>query len=159
MGSFSRSQSTGRHQGRKELSVAFDPITAIFNIGNTLIDRLIPDKTAANAAKAQLVQMQLQGELETMKGQIAINVAEASSQSTFVAGWRPAVGWCCAAAFAYVYVLQPFMQFLLVAFKVNFDSGKLPTLDIADMMPVLLGMLGLGAMRSYDKAQGTGNGQ
>jgi|HubBroStandDraft_6_1064221.scaffolds.fasta_scaffold00599_8 hypothetical protein len=138
--------------------MAIDPITAILNVGNTLIDRLIPDKTAAAAAKTQLVQMQLAGELDQMKGQINVDQAEASSQSIFVAGWRPFVGWACGAAFCYVYILQPMVQFALVAFKVNFDLSKMPALDIADMMPVLLGMLGLGAMRSYDKANGTGNG-
>lgn len=138
--------------------MAIDPLTAILNVGNTLIDRLIPDKSAAAAAKAQLVQMQVAGELDQIKGQITVDQAEAGSQSTFVAGWRPFVGWACGAAFAYVYIVQPLMQFLLVAFKVNFDLSKMPSLDIADMMPVLLGMLGLGAMRSYDKANGTGNG-
>lgn len=138
--------------------MALDPLTAILNVGNSLIDRLIPDKSAAAAAKAQLVQMEAQGELDEIKAQISVDQTEAGSQSVFVAGWRPFVGWCCGAAFAYVYILQPFMQFALVAFKVNFDMGKMPTLDIADMMPVLLGMLGLGAMRSYDKTQGTGSG-
>lgn len=138
--------------------MAFDPATAILNVGNTLIDRLIPDKTAAAAAKAQLLTLQVQGEFAEMTGQLQVNAAEAANQSLFVAGWRPFVGWCCGAAFAYVYILQPFMQFLLVAFKVNFDAAKLPALDIADMMPVLLGMLGLGAMRSYDKTQGVGSG-
>ena len=139
--------------------MAFDPLTSILNIGNTLIDRLLPDKSAAAAAKAQLIQLELSGELDGIKGQLAVNQAEAASGSTFVAGWRPFVGWCCGAAFAYCYIIQPFMQFLLVAFKVNFEVAKLPALDIADMMPVLLGMLGLGAMRSYDKTNGVGNGQ
>jgi hypothetical protein len=138
--------------------MALDPITAILNVGNTLIDRLIPDKSAAAAAKAQLVQMQIAGELDQMKGQIAVDQAEAGSTSTFVAGWRPFVGWACGAAFVYVYIFQPMCQFALVAFKVNFDLAKMPSLDIADMMPVMLGMLGLGAMRSYDKANGNGNG-
>lgn len=145
--------------------MALDPITGaedltskIFGIGSTLIDRLIPDKSAAAAAKAQLVQMQVAGEFDQMKGQLAVDQAEAGSTSTFVAGWRPFVGWACGAAFCYVYILQPMVQFALVAFKVNFDLSKMPVLDIADMMPVLLGMLGLGAMRSYDKANGTGNG-
>ncbi len=138
--------------------MALDPLTAILNVGNTLIDRLIPDKTAAAAAKAQLVQMQVTGDLDQMKGQLAVDQTEAGSKSTFVAGWRPFIGWVCGAAFCYVYILQPFMQFALVACKVNFDIAKMPSLDIADMMPVLLGMLGLGAMRSYDKVNGAGNG-
>jgi len=138
--------------------MAFDPITAALSLGSTLIDRLVPDKTQAAAAKATLVEMQTKGELDQITGQLTVDQAEASSKSTFVAGWRPFVGWACGAAFCYVYIFQPMVQFALVAFKVNFDLTKMPNLDIADMMPVLLGMLGLGAMRSYDKANGTGNG-
>jgi hypothetical protein len=138
--------------------MAFDPLTAILNIGGTLIDRLIPDKTAAAEAKAQLITMQVQGEFETMKGQLQVDQAEASNQSLFVAGWRPFVGWACGFAFVYVYIVEPMLQFLLVAFKVNFDVSKLPVFDIGNMMVVLMGMLGLGAMRSYDKTNGTGNG-
>ena len=138
--------------------MALDPITAAINLGSTLIDRLIPDKTAAAAAKAQLLEMQTKGELDQITGQLTVDQNEANSKSTFVAGWRPFVGWACGAAFVYVYIFQPMCQFALVAFKVNFDVAKMPNLDIADMMPVLLGMLGLGAMRSYDKVNGAGNG-
>lgn len=138
--------------------MAFDPLTAAISLGSTLIDRLIPDKSAAAAAKSQLIEMQTKGELDQIAGQLTVDQAEAASKSTFVAGWRPFVGWACGAAFCYVYIFQPMVQFALVAFKVNFDISKMPALDIADMMPVLLGMLGLGAMRSYDKANGTGNG-
>lgn len=138
--------------------MAFDPITAILNVGNTVIDRLIPDKTAAAAAKAALIQAELNGELEATKGQLQVDIAEAANQSIFVAGWRPFVGWICGVAFGYVYILQPFLVFLLVAFKIQFDPSKLPIIDTSQMLPVLLGMLGLGAMLSYDKTNGTGNG-
>lgn len=138
--------------------MAFDPVTAVANVVNTVLNRVLPDKTANDAAKAQLLQMQLGGDIASVTGQIDIDKAEAASSSTFVAGWRPFVGWICGGAFGYVYIIQPFLQFLLVAFKVNFDASKLPQLNISEMMPVLLGMLGLGAMRSYDKTQGTGSG-
>jgi hypothetical protein len=138
--------------------MAFDPLTAALSLGSTLIDRLVPDKTQAAAAKATLVEMQLKGELDQITGQLTVDQAEAGSKSTFVAGWRPFVGWACGVAFAYVYILQPFMQFALVALKINFDLTKLPVIDVVNMLPVLLGMLGLGAMRSFDKSQGTGSG-
>jgi Holin of 3TMs, for gene-transfer release len=133
------------------LLALIDPVAKI-------IDRVIPDKTAAAAAKAELLSDETKGEINNALAQIQTNQAEAASKSIFVAGWRPFVGWVCGVAFAYVYVLQPFAQFMLVAFRVNFDVAKLPVINISDMMPVLLGMLGLGAMRSYDKNQGTGNG-
>jgi hypothetical protein len=138
--------------------MALDPVTALLSLGSSLIDRLIPDKSAAAAAKAQLVQMQIGGELAEIQGQITVDNTEAASNSIFVAGWRPAVGWCCALAFFYVFILQPFAVTVAVFCHSTFDASKLPSMDVADMMPVLLGLLGLGAMRSYDKAQGTGNG-
>lgn len=138
--------------------MAFDPLTSIFNLGNTLIDRLLPDKSQAAAAKAQLVQMEVSGDLDEIKGQIQTNIAEAANSHVFVSGWRPYVGWACGSAFVYAYIVQPFLQMLLVLFHVHFDPALLPKLDISEMMPVLLGMLGLAGMRSYDKTQGTGNG-
>lgn len=136
----------------------FDPLTAILNIGSTLIDRLIPDKTQAAAAKAQMLQMQLAGDLEAMKGQLAINQVEAASQSVFVAGWRPFVGWACGSAFVYAFIVQPLVQTILVVCHSTFDPAKLPALNLTEMLPVLFAMLGMGAMRSYDKSQGTDNG-
>jgi hypothetical protein len=138
--------------------MAFDPITAILNTANTILDRVLPDKAANDAAKAQLVVLQVQGELQQVAAQLAVNQAEAGSQSVFVAGWRPFVGWICGVAFAYAFILQPLMQFLLVAFHSSFDVTKLPSLNLEDMLPVLFGMLGLGAMRSFDKTTGNGNG-
>jgi hypothetical protein len=138
--------------------MAFDPLTAVLNIGNTLIDRLLPDKAANDAAKLQLLNLQVTGEFQNMAAQLQVDSVEATNQNVFVAGWRPFIGWVCGSAFAYTYILHPITITLLVAFKVQFDASKLPVLNMSDMMPVLLGMLGLGAMRSFDKANGVGNG-
>ena len=138
--------------------MAFDPLTAILNVGNTVLDRVLPDKAAKDAAQAQLLQMQLTGELDQIRGQLAINQAEAGSPSVFVAGWRPWIGWVCGSAFAYTYILHPIVLTILVAFHVEFDAAKLPTLNMSEMMPVLLGMLGLGGMRTYEKVQGVSTG-
>lgn len=83
--------------------------------------------------------------------QSAVNQAEASNSSLFVAGWRPAVGWSCAVAFLYSFVLAPLASFSasLVGHPV-----KLPDLDLTQMMPVLLGMLGIAGMRTYEKVKG-----
>lgn len=141
--------------------MAFDPVTEVLSIGSKLIDRLWPDPAQRDQAKIQLLQLQQTGELATLtattdlaKAQAAINQQEAASTSLFVAGWRPFVGWCCGAAFAYAFILQPFVTFLLAVFHVPVDPKTLPVLDVSSMMPVLLGMLGLGAMRSYEKVQG-----
>src|SRR5205823_1816211 len=83
--------------------------------------------------------------------QVDVNKAEAASSSLFVAGWRPWIGWVCGGAMFYAYIFQPFAAFVLAAFKVRFDSALLPHLDMTTMMPVLLGMLGLSTMRTYEK--------
>ena len=124
-----------------------------------IIDKVIPDKAANDAAKAALLQAQLAGEFKQVSDQVMVDLEEAKSQSIFVAGWRPFVGWCCGAAFAYSYILQPLLQVLLVTFHVNFDQTKLPTINISEMMPVLLGMLGLAAARTVEKVNNASNGQ
>lgn len=135
--------------------MAFDPLTAILNIANTVLDRVIPDKTQAAAAKAQLLEATVNGEIQNAVSQLQVDQAEAQSKSVFVAGWRPWIGWVCGMAFAYVYVVQPLLVFILAAFR---RSVNIPSVNLDGMMPVLLGMLGLGAMRSWDKANGKGNG-
>ena len=135
--------------------MAFDPITALFNIGNTLIERLIPDKTAQDQAKAQLVQMQVQGELAQIQGQLEINKVEAASNSTFVAGWRPAVGWVCVGGLAFDTMLRPLLNWVTA---IAHHPLAAPALDMSTLIPLLAGLLGFGAMRSIDKAQGTDNG-
>lgn len=139
------------------------PIGMVLGIGSKIIDRVVPDKNAAAAAKAALVDMQAKGELDEMTGQLEINKVEAASNSTFVAGWRPFVGWVCGSAMAYAFIGQPFLvTVILVAQCIiehkPFDKSMLPILDMSQMWPVLLGLLGMGALRTIDKAQGNGNG-
>ena len=136
--------------------MAFDPLTAILNIANTVLDRIIPDKTQAAAAKAELLEATLNGEIQNAVSQLQVNQAEAASKSVFVAGWRPWIGWVCGMAFAYTYIVQPLGQFVLAL--VNHPVA-LPPVNLDGMMPVLLGMLGLGAMRSWDKANGKSGGE
>lgn len=138
--------------------MALDPVTAILNIGNTIIDRLIPDKTQAATMKAQLIQSEINGDLAEAHDQLNVDAVEAASQSIFVAGWRPFVGWSCGAALAYSFILQPFIVAICVMCKVQFDATKLPQLNMTELIGLLTTMLGMGAMRSFDKTQGTDNG-
>ena len=117
-----------------------------------LIDDLFTSDEEREAAKLKLLQMEQNGEL----AQIAVNMQEAKSENVFISGWRPAVGWTCTAAFAYAFVLQPFAAF--IALVSGMDPAlleALPDLDIGAMMPVLLGMLGLGTLRSVEKIKGS----
>lgn len=134
--------------------MAIDPVTAILNIGGTLIDRLIPDKSANAAAKAQLTQIALQGDMQNAVAQLQVDQAEAQNGSIFVAGWRPFLGWSCGAAFVYNYILQPLIVTTLVVFHSNFNPALLPHLDLTQMIPILGGMLGLGGMRTVEKLNG-----
>ena len=88
--------------------------------------------------------------------QISVNVEEAKSQNLFVAGWRPAVGWIGAAGLAYAAILEPLLRFVS---QVGFAyTGLFPVIDTMLTLQVLLGILGLGAMRSFDKKTGNGHG-
>jgi hypothetical protein len=136
--------------------VAFDPVTALLDFGGKVIDKFVPDATQAAAAKATLAQEEMTGEIQITLGQLAVNANEAKSESIFVAGWRPWVGWVCGAGLAYAAIILPIMEFFS---KVVFNyTGDFPKIDWALLSQVLIGMLGLGAMRSYDKKNGNGNG-
>jgi hypothetical protein len=140
--------------------MAFDPISAALDIGGKLIDRLWPDATQRDAAKLKLAEMHQTGELAQLaaetdiaKGQIEVNQAEAGSSSLFVAGWRPWIGWVCGVAFAYHFVVQPLLAFILAA---TGHPVTLPTFNMEALYTVLLGMLGLGSMRTFEKYKGVG---
>ena len=132
--------------------MALDPITAISNLIKTGLEKWIPDANAREQAAAQIAA---QVHAQTM-AQIEVNKVEAASSSLFVAGWRPFVGWSCGSAYAYTFVVQPFLLFILTAVGVHVDIAQLPVLDMGEMGVVLFGMLGLGAMRSYEKVKGNG---
>jgi hypothetical protein len=127
--------------------MAVDPVTAALDIGGKLIDRLWPDPAQRDAAKLKLLEMQQAGEL----AQIGVNVEEAKSTSLFVSGWRPGIGWICGAACAWNWIGLSVAKFGLAL------AGHPITLapaDLTEMMPVLMGMLGLGALRTVEKLNG-----
>ena len=89
-------------------------VAALIPILGNMFDRIFPDAKAAGEAKLEVMRMaqagelaQLDAELKLATGQIEINKVEAASQSLFVAGWRPAIGWVCGAAFAFKFILGP----------------------------------------------------
>lgn len=90
-------------------------------------------------------------ETSRMNGQVEINKVEAANASNFIAGWRPFIGWICGLAFAYAAIFEPLLRF---GAKVWFGyNGEFPVIDTSLTMQILLGILGLGAMRSFDKRQ------
>jgi hypothetical protein len=135
------------------------PLSAILDIGSKLVDKFFPDPQQAEQAKLKLLEMQQTGELAQLaaatdlaKLQIQTNLEEAKSTNWFVAGWRPFVGWICGAGLAYVAIFEPVARFVS---KVFFGySGDFPVINTDLTMQVLMGVLGLGAMRSVEKVRG-----
>lgn len=124
-------------------------------VGDVLNRILPPEKMSEKdkaAIEAQLLVALGQMDMAQLQGQLGINVEEAKSGNLFIAGWRPAVGWVCATAMAYSFVAQPFMAFLIGLY--NWQLPPLPTLDSGSLMTVLLGLLGLGTMRTFEKIKG-----
>ena len=115
-----------------------------------LIDKLFTSDDERTAAKLKVLELEKSGEL----AQIAVNAQEARHVSIFVAGWRPFIGWVCGLAFTWAFLLYPILSFFVVAIGLPIDLTLVPELDLASMMPVLMGMLGLGAMRSWEKREG-----
>lgn len=113
-----------------------------------LLDKFIEDKDAKNALAHEISTMAERHAQDLAKGQLEVNKAEASSSSLFVSGWRPCCGWVCVLGMASNFVLIPMGNFVLALVD---STITIPLIDTSTMMPVLLGMLGLGAMRSVEK--------
>jgi hypothetical protein len=117
-----------------------------------LLDKFIEDKDQKNKLAHELATMADRHAQELAKGQLEINKAEASHRSIFVAGWRPFVGWTCGVALCWHFVLAPFVIFASAYAGVALPD--LPTFDMSSLLTVLMGMLGLGGLRSFEKVKG-----
>ena len=128
--------------------MALDPVSVLFEVGSKVLDRVLPDPAQQAAAKLELMKLQQNGELAQITGQMEINKVEAASSSLFVSGWRPSIGWICGAGFAVQFVIGPLAEWgaALAGHPVKF-----PQMDTGTMMPLLLGMLGLGGLRTAEK--------
>ena len=117
----------------------------------SLLDKFIEDKDQKARLAHDVATMAQKHAQELAKAQLDVNKVEAAHKSMFVAGWRPAVGWVCCLGLASNYLFIPMANFVLV---ISNSGVVVPALDLTGMMPVLMGMLGLGAMRSYEKTKG-----
>lgn len=113
-----------------------------------LVDDLFTSEEERSAAKLKLMEM----DMKPLMAQLDINKTEAQHTNWFVAGWRPAIGWTCAFIFFYTFVLRDLLVAILTVNGI--DTSPIPDLDLAEVMPVLLGLLGLGGLRTYEKVQG-----
>ena len=128
--------------------MTLDPVTALFEVGSKVLDRVLPDPAQQAAAKLELMKLQQNGELAQITGQMEINKVEAASSSLFVSGWRPSIGWVCGAGFAVQFVIGPLAEWGSALYG---HPVKFPQMDTGTMMPLLLGMLGLGGLRTAEK--------
>lgn len=127
------------------LQALIGPVTGI-------LDKFIEDKDAKNAMAHEIATMAEKAAHEAAMAQVEVNKAEAQHRSIFVAGWRPFIGWTCGIALAYHFVANPIIMFAVTVAGV--DIPALPSFDMDSLMTVLLGMLGLGGMRSFEKMKG-----
>jgi len=127
-------------------------ISAVLPAVTDIVGRFLPEDKEKRAVAEREIKAQLTTHLAQIDlAQLGINKIEAGHRSIFVAGWRPFIGWTCGVALCYTYVLQPIIIFVMT------QTGQvvpLPEMDLSAMMPVLMGMLGLGGLRTFEKFKG-----
>jgi hypothetical protein len=127
-------------------------IPALLPAITDVIGRFLPEDKEARAKAEREIEQQLATHLANIDlAQLDINKTEAAHRSVFVSGWRPFIGWACGVSLAWSYVVLPILQFILSQTGYLID---LPALDMSQMMPVLMGMLGLGGLRTFEKFKG-----
>lgn len=118
-----------------------------------ILDRVIPDEAARAKAQEEMQAALIKAAIDGDLAQIEVNKAEAAHASVFVAGWRPAIGWLCCAALAWAYVGAPVARWAVAVWA---PDVTLPDLDLSELWPLIMGMLGLGGLRSFEKVKGAG---
>ena len=119
-------------------------LSSLIGPATKLLDKVIEDKDQKNALAHEIATMAERHAQELAQGQLEVNKVEAAPKSVFVAGWRPAIGWVCALGLFYNVILANIIGIWV----------DVPEIDTTLLVPVMMGMLGLGAMRSYEKVQG-----
>ncbi len=115
----------------------------VAELAGTVINKIWPDKTEQE--KAELLAA-----VQLVQGQLEINKVEAASPSIFIGGWRPFIGWVCGAACAWNWIG---ISVVRTALAIAGNPIELRSADVSEMMPVLLGLLGLGALRTYERVK------
>ena len=126
-----------------------DPITAGIDLVSTFVGKFVKDKDLAAKLLHEANSQEMASEIQARLGQMEVNKIEAASKSLFVSGWRPAVGWICVLSLGYQFFLSPFIRFIAIVVMDN--PPTFPVLDSSQLTPILIGMLGLGGLRTYEK--------
>jgi hypothetical protein len=129
----------------------------LLDLAGKVFDRVLPNPEAKAAAQLEILKLAQAGEFKQMETDLALSLAqtdinkvEAASDDNFTRRWRPAMGWCCVAIFAANYIGAPLLAWLSPLLNIP----PPPRLDIGEVLPVLLGMLGLSGMRTVEKRSG-----
>jgi len=124
--------------------VGMSILSSLIGPATSLLDKVIEDKDEKNRIAFELSTLAERHATELAKGQMEINKVEAAHKSLFVAGWRPSIGWCCSLGLLYHVLIAPIAGIWV----------EVPEIDPSLLMTTMTGMLGLGAMRSYEKTRG-----
>ena len=127
-------------------------ITSLVGPVTGLLDKFIEDKDQKSALAHEIATMGERHAQESLLAQLEINKAEAASGSLFKGGWRPFVGWICGFALLYHFILSPLIIFIITL--TGATVPPLPEFDMSSLMTVLLGMLGIGGLRTFEKQKG-----
>ena len=127
------------------MALITDPVSAVSELANTVINKIWPDKSESERA-------QLAAAVSIVQGQIDVNREEAKSPNVFVSGWRPFIGWVCGSALGYTYLGYPIATWVC---SVWFPMVHVPALGNDGMLyELLFGMLGMGGLRTFEKVKG-----
>jgi len=129
-----------------------DAIAAVSGLADTVIKRVWPDATQVERDKIKQVTQQIENEYKLLLGQIETNKIEAKSSRLFIAGWRPLVGWSCGFSLLYASIIEPIARFIAVVFYGY--SGTFPILNTDLTLQILLALLGIAGMRTFEKHKG-----
>jgi len=119
-------------------------LSSLIGPATSLLDKVIEDKDEKNRIAFELSTLAERHATELAKGQMEINKVEAAHHSIFVSGWRPCIGWVCALGLLYNTILSNILGIWV----------EVPEIDTTLLVPVMMGMLGIGAMRTVEKVKG-----
>jgi hypothetical protein len=131
--------------------MSLDPISAGIDFFTTIINKIWPDKSDIEKQQLANEMAQAAQDFQLAQAQIDVNKTEAMNPNLFVSGWRPFIGWTSGSALFFNYILGPFVvNPILLASGVH----TLPPMDLSELMPILMALLGLGGMRTFERVKG-----
>jgi hypothetical protein len=126
-------------------------VSSLLPIVGEVLDRVVPDKAGNEKAKRDLERTLAQAAVKGQLGQLEINKVEAAHRSVFVAGWRPCVGWVCAFALAFHFIVAPVVEWAGALWGFHLP---VPSFDMDSLLFVLGSLLGIGSLRTLEKTKG-----